>query len=43
MVNGVKKPDIQALSTVKDRITFYYAEHCKISRDAGAITIHNET
>lgn len=42
MEYGVKKPDIQMLSTIKDRVTFYYAEHCKISRDAGAITIHNE-
>lgn len=39
---GIKKPEIQALSSVKDRITFYYAEHCKVSRDSGAITLRNE-
>ncbi|MGN1197167.1 MAG: type I-E CRISPR-associated endonuclease Cas1e [Acetatifactor sp.] len=43
MENGIKKPELQELSSIKDRITFFYAEHCKISRDAGAITIHNET
>ena len=43
MENGIKKPELQDLSSIKDRITFFYAEHCKISRDAGAITIHNET
>lgn len=41
MENGIRKPEIQALSKAGDRVTFYYAEHCKISRDAGAITIHN--
>lgn len=39
---GAKKPELQELASVKDRITFYYVEHCKISRDNGAITIHKE-
>lgn len=41
-MNGIEKPDLQALATIKDRITFVYAEHCKISRANGAITIHDE-
>ncbi len=41
-MNGIKKPDLQALGTIKDRITFVYAERCKISRDNGAITVHDE-
>ena len=41
-MDGLKKPELQALTTVKDRITFLYVERCKISRDSGAITIHDE-
>ena len=41
-MNGIKKPDLQALGTIKDRITFVYVERCKISRDNGAITVHDE-
>ncbi len=37
-MDGLKKPELQALTTVKDRITFLYVERCKISRDSGAIT-----
>lgn len=40
MDNGViiKKPEIQALPRIQDRITFLYLEHCKINRENGAIT-----
>lgn len=41
-MNGIKKPDLQALGTIKDRIIFVYVERCKISRDNGAITVHDE-
>lgn len=41
-MNGIKKPDLQALGTIKARITFVYVERCKISRDNGAITVHDE-
>lgn len=33
------KPDIQALSQVKDRMTFLYVEHCTLNRQDGAVTI----
>ena len=33
-MDGLKKPELQALTTVKDRITFLYVERCKISRDS---------
>ena len=35
-MTGIDKPELQALATIKDRITFVYVEHCKISRDNGA-------
>ena len=41
-MTGIDKPELQALATIKDRITFVYVEHCKISRDNGAITVHDE-
>lgn len=40
--NGIEKPELQELLTVKDRMTFIYLEHCKINRDSGAITVHDE-
>ena len=36
--SGIKKPDLYALPTVADRMTFIYLEHCKVSCDDGAIT-----
>ena len=36
--NGMEKPDLQALPTINDRMTFLYLEHCKIHREDGAIT-----
>lgn len=39
---GVKKPDLQALPQVRDRMTFLYLERCRISREDGAITIRDE-
>ena len=34
----MEKPDLQALPTINDRMTFLYLEHCKIHREDGAIT-----
>lgn len=41
-VAGIKKPDLQALPQIRDRMTFLYLERCKINREDGAITIHDE-
>lgn len=38
----MKKPDLQALPQVGDRMTFLYLERCRINREDGAITIHDE-
>jgi CRISPR-associated protein Cas1 len=38
-VPGMKKPDLQALPRIKDRISFLYLEHCLINRQDGAITV----
>ena len=34
----LEKPDLHALPTISDRMTFIYLEHCKISREDGAVT-----
>lgn len=39
---GMEKPGIQALPRIQDRMTFIYLEHCKISRDHGAITVTDQ-
>ncbi|NLW21302.1 MAG: type I-E CRISPR-associated endonuclease Cas1 [Clostridiales bacterium] len=36
---GLKKPDLQALPQIRERISFLYVEHCKINRQDGAITL----
>lgn len=36
---GAKKPDLQELPQVKDRLSFLYLEHCKISREDSAIQV----
>lgn len=36
--NGIEKPDLPALPTISDRMTFIYLEHCKVSRENGAVT-----
>ncbi len=38
-ISGIKKPDLQALPRISDRITFLYVEHAKINRQDGAITV----
>lgn len=39
---GMRKPELQSLPTVTDRMTFLYLEHCKINREDGAITAIDE-
>lgn len=39
---GIKKPELQALPRIQDRMTFIYLEHCKIGRDNGAITVRDQ-
>ncbi len=41
-IPGMKRPDLQSLPRVQDRITFLYIEHCTIGRQDGAITITDE-
>lgn len=35
----MEKPELQALPTVRDRLSFLYLEHCLLSRQDGAITV----
>jgi CRISPR-associated protein Cas1 len=41
-IKGMKKPEIQMLPQITDRITFLYLEHCKINRQDSAITVLDE-
>lgn len=36
---GIAKPDLHALPTVKERMTFLYVERCLVNRQDGAVTI----
>lgn len=36
---GIEKPELQALPTVKERMTFLYVEHCLINRQDSAIAV----
>lgn len=36
---GIQKPDLHALPTIKERMSFLYVEHCVVSRQDSAITI----
>jgi CRISPR-associated protein Cas1 len=38
-IPGMKKPELQALPTVRDRLSFLYLEHCMLNRHDGAITV----
>lgn len=37
--NGMEKPVLSELPTISDRMTFLYLEHCRISREDGAVTV----
>ena len=39
--NGVKKPLLTELPVISDRMTFIYLEHCRISREDGAVTVRD--
>lgn len=39
---GIKKPNLQALPLIRDRMSFLYLERCQINREDNAITIHDE-
>lgn len=36
---GIEKPVLQELPVIGDRMTFIYLEHCRISREDGAVTV----
>lgn len=38
-IPGIKKAELQDLPRIRDRMTFLYLEHCKISRSDGAIRV----
>lgn len=38
-ISGLKKPDLQALPQIRDRISFLYLERCLVNRQDGAITV----
>lgn len=38
-IPGIQKPDLQALPTIKERITFLYVERCLVNRQDSAVTI----
>lgn len=38
-VPGIKKPGLQALPQIRDRMSFLYVERCLISRQDGAVTV----
>lgn len=40
--NGMQKPELQELPVIGDRASFLYLEHCKISREDGAVTARDE-
>ena len=40
--NGMQKPLLQELPVISDRASFLYLEHCKISREDGAVTARDE-
>lgn len=39
MIPGIEKPELHALPTIKERMTFLYVERCVINRQDSAITI----
>ena len=41
-IPGMKKPELQELPKLSDRMTFLYLEHCKINRQDSAITVFDD-
>ncbi len=40
--NGMLRPELQELPQIRERMTFIYLEHCKLSREDSAITATDE-
>ncbi len=40
---GMIKPGLELLPQIKDRMTFVYLEHCRISRHDSAIKVIDDT
>jgi CRISPR-associated protein Cas1 len=38
-VPGMEKPELQALPTIRSRLSFLYLEHCMLNRQDGAVTV----
>ena len=38
-IPGIVKPDLQALPTVRERMTFLYVERCRVNRQDSALTV----
>ena len=38
-IPGIQKPELQALPTIRERITFLYVERCLVNRQDSAITV----
>ncbi|MGN0034305.1 MAG: CRISPR-associated endonuclease Cas1, partial [Coriobacteriales bacterium] len=38
-IPGIAKPDLHALPTIKERMTFLYVERCLVNRQDGAVSI----
>ena len=38
-IPGMKRPELQTLPQIKDRMTFIYIEHAKLNRKDSAITV----
>lgn len=41
-IPGMKRPELQGLPQIGDRMTFLYLEHCRIDRQDGAVTVTDE-
>lgn len=41
-IPGMKKPEIQELSQIGDRMSFLYLEHCQLNREDSAILVRDE-
>lgn len=39
--HGMEKPELQELPVISDRMTFIYLEHCRISREDGAVSVRD--
>lgn len=37
--SGIERPELQELPVISDRMTFIYLEHCRISREDGAVSV----